>query len=314
MDTVTPGEISNWNHPPFGEGSGVIKNKKMYGLGASDEKAAVASLMMLAKKISKKDLETDVWLTFVNKEESDGSGTKSFIDWFEKEGHLAKYNNLAAVLLEPTGLATLELGHRGNIFVKLTTNGDSGNGSKPKEIKTHSVLEMMKVLNVVEGLDDEWSKSYTHQILGAPSIGVATSIQAGNMETPNKFPSTCVATLDIRTTPELHGVVLEKLKDQLKGFPVQVDYLYDPAPFGLTEGDSLIVTTMQEILPYKVKLSISWGSTDQCFFTAKNIPAVVFGPGEKRTMHKPNEFCYINKIDKGVDIFQTLINMWSKQK
>ena len=40
MDTVTPGDISNWRYPPFGEGSGVIKNKKMYGLGASDEDCA----------------------------------------------------------------------------------------------------------------------------------------------------------------------------------------------------------------------------------------------------------------------------------
>ena len=32
VDTVSPGEMTSWKYPPFGEGSGVIKNGKMFGL------------------------------------------------------------------------------------------------------------------------------------------------------------------------------------------------------------------------------------------------------------------------------------------
>src|SRR3989338_2018420 len=73
VDTVTTGEIKAWQVYPW---AGKIKGNKIYGLGASDEKAGVAALLLLAGKLVKNQPIVDVWLMFVVNEEVDGSGTK----------------------------------------------------------------------------------------------------------------------------------------------------------------------------------------------------------------------------------------------
>lgn len=286
----------------------------MYGLGASDDKSGVAVLMLLAKYLeATKSLQCDVWLTFVVKEELDGSGTKSFLNWFEEKGYKRKYKNLSAILLEPTDFCTLELGHRGNVFVSLTTRGNSGHGSQPKSIKIHSVLAMMNILQEIQKIEKKWIADYSHSLLGSPSVGI-TSIHAGDIHVPNKFPETCVLTLDIRTTPTLHAIVLKELKKSLKEYPVDIEFLYEPAPFGLTSKESPIVSAIRTILDDRVKLSISKGSTDQCFFTKRDISAVVFGPGERKTIHQPNEYCHLDNITKSLDMFMSLIDIWPNIK
>ena len=94
VDTVVPGEIKNWFDSPW---SGTIKKGKIYGLGASDEKAGVAALLMLAEKLVKNQPEVDIWLMFVVSEEVDGSGTKIAL----KSLPYKSYHKLAAVLVEP---------------------------------------------------------------------------------------------------------------------------------------------------------------------------------------------------------------------
>ena len=57
VDTVDPGEIKNWSDLPW---LGTIKNNKIYGLGASDEKAGAAALLLLAGKLVKNQPVVDV--------------------------------------------------------------------------------------------------------------------------------------------------------------------------------------------------------------------------------------------------------------
>ena len=49
MDTVNVGNMTKWKYPPTGKSAGKIVDGKVYGLGASDDKATVASMMLLAK-------------------------------------------------------------------------------------------------------------------------------------------------------------------------------------------------------------------------------------------------------------------------
>ncbi len=311
IDTVSAGDLNSWHTSPYGEKSGQIKDGKMYGLGSSDEKCAAAVLLELSDIWKTGNIPAcDVWLTFVISEETTGTGTKSFLDWFSKN-HRSKYKDIAALLLEPTGLAKGEIGHRGNVFIKLTTSGDGGHGSKPELVKNHAVFSMFEVLKKVQSIGEKWQLEFDDPILGYPSIAIATSITAGDQTSPNKIAETCVATLDIRTTPKLHPVVLGKLHQELKN--VEVEYLYDPAPLGITAVDDPIVQVLKSLLP-DIEIGISNGATDQCFFTEKNIPAIVFGPGEKSQMHKPNEYCELEKVKKSVGLYQQIITAWSTYK
>ena len=299
VDTVPAGDIALWKRNPF---EGKIVGGDIYGLGASDEKAAIATLLLLAKKMTKNQPSCDVWLTFVVNEEIDGSGTKSFVEWFAKSEQ-KKYKHIAAVLAEPTDLNKIKLAHKGNIFLKITTHGDGGHGSKPDKIKIHAVKKMYEVSEIVSKLAIKWAKEYKDELLGVPTVGLLTSISAGNISSPNKFPDSCVATFDIRTTPKLHDKVLKLITHALPGIDVKV--AYQPAPFGYTDKKEAIVKIIQKIS--RAKLSISSGSNDLCFFTSAKIPGIVFGPGNENCIHQPNEYCLLENIDKCVKIYNKII-------
>ena len=160
VDTVAVGEISSWEYNPF---KGIVEDDKVYGLGASDEKATIAVMLHLAEILVKQPPAVDVWLHFVVKEEVDGSGTKDCLEWFT-EHERRHYQEVAGVLGEPTGLASIEVAHRGNVFLTLTSFGDSGHASDPAKIKTHAAFEMFAFIKKVEVLGKKWEKTYSDSI------------------------------------------------------------------------------------------------------------------------------------------------------
>lgn len=304
MDTVFPGNLSSWKYPPFGNEAGVNVGSKYYGLGASDDKAGIASLILLAENLAKQKLQKDTWLVFVCKEEIDGSGTKNFIRWFQNEGWLKKYKKISAVICEPTGLKEIKIGHRGNVFVKIIINGDGGHGSKPQEIKLNSIMEAYKVIRRLNRTAKEWALQYRHPILGKPTLAV-TTISGGNPLSPNKFADSCTLTLDIRTTPKMHNLVITLLKEALKEFKISVELFYKPTPFGYTDPNTDIVIETKRLTGAKITINI--GSNDLCFFTELKIPGIIFGPGEHTTIHKVNEYCDLEKIKKASEIYKQLV-------
>ena len=82
LDTVKEGSISSWTYPPFGKKAGIIKDGKMFGLGSSDDKGGITSLLLLALEFKNKKTPIDLFFTFVVNEEIDGSGTESFVNYF----------------------------------------------------------------------------------------------------------------------------------------------------------------------------------------------------------------------------------------
>lgn len=302
VDTVEMGSLKSWQTEPL---ELTVKQGKGYGLGASDEKAGVASLMLLGSKLSKQKPEVDTWLTFVVKEEIDGSGTKSFLDWFVSKGYIKAYIDISAILVEPSYLREVELGHKGNIFVKIVTKGKSGHGSKPINKKDHAVWQMFEVMKKLDILSVKWKKEYQDAVLGEPTMAIPTSIKSGSEQCVNKIGESCSMTVDIRTTPKLHHLVVKKLKQELKGL-AQVELMGEPAPWGLTQKEAKIVKVVKKVVK-KVKLSLSQGSNDLCFFTQHNISAVVIGPGEKSCIHQANEYVKLEKIAKAVEIYEKII-------
>lgn len=304
VDTVPAGNVDLWTYGPFAPKS---VGGKIYGLGASDEKAAVAVLLKLAERFSKVKPACDVFMMFVVKEELDGSGTQEVVDWFcshQKD----QYEETAVVLGEPTNLTTVEIGHKGNIFLRVTTKGSSGHGSVPISWNDHAVAKMIDVVRILSRLAKQWETQYSHSILGSPTIGMVTSIGAGQEASPNVFPSTCTATFDIRTTPDLHAKALAFIQKAVKSKGV-VSTVYPPVAYGLTDPKARIVNIVREVANGSV--SISHGSNDLCFFSAAGMPAVVFGPGVVDCMHKVNEYVPEKNINLCISIYKDVIERFS---
>ncbi len=320
MDTVSSGS-QPWEYGPWNPQK---VEDKIIGLGASDMKGGLAASMLLAEETAASgEIPVDMWFTYVVHEETDGSGTKSFADWFEKEGYVQQYDETAAIFTEPTSLKELEHGHRGNLFLRMTTEGDSGHASRPHLLKTHSVRQMIGFADLLQNKFIEWSEEFTDGKFEPPTIGEITSIQAGvankkegdhetiEVESPNKFPSTCIATFDIRTTPDFHEVAFERIKKLGKESGVKVEFAFPPAPAGYTDPNEKIIKIAREIVP-DAELTVSEGSADLGFLTVHGVKAVILGPGEKNQAHKTNEYCYPDQILQAVDIYEQIVKAWAK--
>jgi acetylornithine deacetylase/succinyl-diaminopimelate desuccinylase-like protein len=236
-------------------------------------------------------------------EEVDGHGTNETVKFLSAK-YLKAYKSVSAIVCEPTGLDCIGLAHKGNLFLKITTVGESGHGSKPIKLGKHSVIKMYNIVTKLEKLGKSWKKRYKNQTLGSPTIGLVTSIKAGNETVPNKFPDKCDATFDIRTIPEMHDLAYKEIKRTIRDLG-KVEYLYPPVAFGFTDKEAVIAKILKKAA--KVKFVAFPGSTDMPFFTQKGVPTVIFGPGETKMMHKANEFCYLNKIEKCTKIFIQII-------
>ena len=303
MDTVSPGALSLWKFPPYGKEGGIELDGKVYGLGASDAKGSLASLLLLGAACVASQPAIDVWIVFVCKEETGGDGTKSFLAWFTEKKWLEKYTEISAVVCGPTNMKEIHLGHRGNIHAEITVSGDGGHGSQPELIKKHAILEAMKIVEELKQLESELGKTYADPVLGKPSIGI-TSIQAGDPVAPNKFPDTCSFTIDIRTTPSLHKSAFEIVEQLCVKHGAHIRVIYTPSPPGHTDPKAKIVVAAKKIVS---KIGLAKDSTDLCFFSEIGIAGIILGPGDQSISHKPNEYCEVALVDEATSAYVKLV-------
>lgn len=300
LDTVSASEKKLWKYPPYGRHSGVIKNNKIYGLGASDDKAGIAVILNLAKTIKP---EFDLWFTFVCNEETDGSGTKNFLSWFKKEKYLAKYKKIAVIIGEPTSLEKMEIGHRGNAFYQLTAYGKTGHSAKNYSEKDLAVDKMLKAIKSLQKSFSLWKKKYQDEILGEPSINI-TSISTGK-NSLNKIPEKCTATIDIRTTVKLHSQI-DKLIAKTLGAEIMVERIKSCDSPAVLNSKSRFLILCKKLFP-NLKISVSQGSTDLGQFIKAGIEGIVLGPGDYNTAHTIDEYVSIKNLEKAASMYKKII-------
>jgi putative selenium metabolism hydrolase len=145
IDTVGAGDPDSWKWDPY---EGKLENGIIYGRGASDQEAAMASLVYAARIIRDLGLDGDytLWITgTVQEEDCDGLCWQYLL----KERIL---NPEVVVITEPTNL-NIYRGHRGRMEMGVTTHGISCHGSAP-ERGQNAVYRMAKIVNEIEKLND----------------------------------------------------------------------------------------------------------------------------------------------------------------
>jgi len=299
MDTVS-GE--NWCQDPL---EPVEKEGKIYGLGASDLKGGIAALIALIDDLEEKDLEVDIFIEFVTDEEVDGSGTQEVLKFMEEKGMLSDYKNQSCVLTEPTGLEKVEIGCKGCVFAEITAYGESVHGSRPEKGE-NPVLKMKQVINRMKELKEDF-KQFGNEELGSPTIAVGTTINASG--SVNSVPSSCMMTCDIRTTPDIHSKVMDKIEKTLPE-NVEICPKSEPTPPSYTKPGEDIINSVKNV--FDADIDTAEGADDSPFYEEKEITTAVIGPGEKDCIHSPGEFIEVDKLLKSVELYAELAEKWSK--
>ena len=120
------------------------------------------------------------------------------------------------------------------------------------------------------------------------------------------MPDVAVASIDRRLVPgEEPGVVLEELRDiaaraiaGIPGLSVEVDEVWPGAGAVLTNEHSPVVDAMlsaNRTLGLPEELRGFSMATDGRFFSRQGIPTIIYGPGDPRLAHVPDEWIGIRR-------------------
>ncbi len=295
IDTVPTDDATKWTYGPF---TPTIKDGVMYGSGVSDMKAGDAGLMALAQYYQANTPPCDLWFSFVTQEETDGSGTQSFLEWFYEQKHHESYDHIEGLIPEPTNCEYFGLGHRGNYFVKLLVAPDTRESSRV----------IASLSRAIATLQDNWQAKYSHPLLGLPTI----ALTGVNYDAETAASSGASLVIDVRTTPELHNVFRDALATFLQAqYPTITYEIISDCPVGWCPDDSQLRAIATEYFPAIGQQSMP-GSTDLCFFSERDLPCLIFGPGQRETMHSIDETFICSKLDEYIELTKEIVEYYGK--
>ncbi len=295
VDTVPLG-TTPWKHDPF---SGEIIDGSLYGRGSCDMKSGAAVMLAAALSMAPLIRDRDLVLHLYGGEER---GCLGSFHMPERE-----FRNIAAVVVgEPTGARPLA-GHKGALWLTLSSSGRTSHASMPEEGDS----ALAKMLPAATPLLD-FVPVGTHPFMGR-GTSVLSTLHSGLNS--NSVPDSAVLTMDIRTVP---GMDHEKLREEIRGIC----------------GDGMVMDTTLDIPPVWTEPEHPWmkkvyalyealsGRQAQVaavqFFTdaaavrtrLPEVPVVIFGPGDSAMAHQVDEACPVSQITFMETVCRELIRDW----
>ncbi|MGE3273306.1 MAG: M20 family metallopeptidase [Chloroflexota bacterium] len=285
-DTVPPGE-SPWQHDPF---SGALVDGELWGRGATDMKAGLAAMLVAMASARRQGWQPkgDVRLAVTIGEEVDCAGAK----------HLRDTGGLDGVgwivIGEPTNLDVVAA-HRGALWLQIVGRGKTAHGSAPHL----GVSAIEHVMTLLRWLGERWPKvPYTpHDLLAAPTMNIGTI--SGGIKT-NVVPDWCEATVDLRTVPgqdhqAIHREIVDmaaELESTTPGLRLEVNVRNDIPPLETPIGHPLVhamAGAVEDVAGGAPAVRGATYYTDGGMWVDSDIPMVIFGPGDDKLAHQPDE-------------------------
>ncbi|MDC7125872.1 MAG: YgeY family selenium metabolism-linked hydrolase [Spirochaetales bacterium] len=301
IDTVTVGDESQWETPPF---SGEITDNLVKGRGSTDQKGGAASMIAAGRMLKELGYDGDfsIYFTFtVMEEDCDGM---CWLYLIEEEKLVPDF----FISTEPSS-CNLYRGHRGRMEMEVTFKGVSCHGSAP-ERGVNAAYKAAKGAIAIEKLNENL-KPDEENFLGKGTIVVSQMKAQGPSQCA--VPDTASLYLDRRLTwGETEELAVNQVKEVIEDFEdVKVPY-YDKISWkGTKFGQPLyfptwkidrnhpLVTSGEKA--YKIlydkdvkvdKWTFSTNAVSVC--GRYGIPTIGFGPGDENQAHAPNE---VNRIE-----------------
>jgi len=303
VDVVPPGEPAAWRHPAFGA---VLENGRLYGRGALDMKGAlVAGLHALAVvRSAGVGLAGDVHLMSVIGEEDGGMGTLASI--------LRGYRADGAVVMEPTDLA-LAPAQAGVLNFRILVSGLAAHGAVREE-GVSALEKLFPVHAAVRGLEEErnrrlagdplfsgyrlpfpicvgtvrggdWASSVPDHVTVEGRMGLAPgeSPDDARREMAEALASACALDPWLRD----HPPNLTWWGGRFLAARTATDHPL----VGAVRSAAADVTGREPPL-----VGMTYGADMGLLTQVGGTPAVLFGPGDIRRAHRPNEWVAVEDL------------------
>ena len=321
-DTKPIGDLSKWRTDPL---KPTIRDGKMYGLGTTDMKGAVAASVYAVAALHHQQsrLHGDVLLVVnADEERSMEFGSGFLAGEFEIKADIA-------ILGEPSGITGpefefLHVVSRGISCFRIRVHGTQMHSSLTDRLPSMNANQCMA--DVLLYLKHHLRLTFKpHALCPAPTINLAVRVNGGIGY--GVCPGVAVFESDIRTLP---GMTLKQLRDDIescldgyreKNPEVEIELEFESAPmdwFPPTEVPQdhamikAILDAAESELGFRPKLSAFPGGSDaKNFQGVAGIPTIPsFGPGWLPLAHGPNECVGVDSLASAAKIYANAIAVY----
>ena len=271
-----------------------IEGDRLFGLGSSDMKGALAVMMALAESLPRDTLPVNLLLVFYEREE--GPFQESGLGpLFEQVPELRKLG--FAIALEPTDGA-VQVGCVGTLHATLRFAGQAAHSARPWQGKNaiHAAGPLLSELG---------SRERTAVIVqGHTFYEVMSATLAKGGRARNVVAESFELNLNYRFAP---GKSLARAQQDLHEFVAgrcEVSFL-DLAPSGKVCGDNRWFQALERLSARPAEAKQAW--TDVARFSELGVDAVNFGPGETAQAHQRGEGASIAALQHSFDVLEALL-------
>lgn len=299
MDVVPPGELEQWDTPPF---EPVIRDGRIYGRGTLDDKGSFACAYSACKAFISEhtDFDGTIYLIAAADEEL---GSELGIIYLVEECGL----RFDVAIIPDGGRMDLSIyGEKGILWVEVTSTGVQAHGSTP-ELGRNAIVPLAELLAEIKTLD--LGQDYDREFDGW-TMNVGT-IQGGS--STNTVPALARATIDFRLPTGISKQrVLAGIEEKIAsvsrrspGAELKVAVIHETEPH-LSDKNSVIIRSFDRAAR-RLNLPMSYetfgGNTVAKNLYFAGITSVVHYPGDDKLAHVPNEFVIIDELVLGSALY-----------
>ena len=294
LDTVP--STPRWTRDPL---HASLEGERLYGLGSSDDKGSVASILhILAELKSSRFGKLEV--LFSNYEDNntvlDGEtwlGTPYFLSHHSLE---SKSGLNVEGTVEGDRLM-VSLGCGGRVGFTVTTLGKEAHSSDPRQGR-NAIYDMIRVIEALRKLPParmmlDGHEAYTELNVSKIRGGIAINI----------VPGECEITCERRVLPDEGW---EEVKRQVEGalahvkdVDFKVTYMKPQKSYLIARTHPAVTLTkesIEQVLGYTPKFKVESGRTDSIYLNEAGIKTVIIGPGE--VAHIADEYVNLKRLEE----------------
>src|SRR5579864_4256808 len=196
-----------------------VEGNRVYGRGSYDMKGGAAAILCAMAKLPSEKLSGTVIAALVSDEEYASIGAQHFV---------AHHKANACVVTEPSE-GRLILGHKGFVWVEITTEGRAAHGSR-WDLGVSAIARMGRIIAALDEFDRTTLRARTHPLVGAASQHCATVHGGAGLST---YAPNCTLQVERRTLPgETTTQVLNEIREAISavGEEASIELLLDRPP------------------------------------------------------------------------------------
>lgn len=320
IDVVDIGNRALWQFEPF---DGHIRDGKVWGRGAADQKGGMAAMLAAARIIKELNLAQQYTVYFIGsvmEEDCDGMCWNYII----REDQIRPDY---VILTEPTG-CRIYRGQRGRMEIEITTTGLSAHGSAP-ERGINAIYKIAPLIQAIEALNERLAYD---EFLGKGTVVLSQIKSIGPSQCA--VPDFCSLYLDRRLTwgetkesalQEIQNIIAENQVDARVNLPVYAGKAFTGKTYTMEKyfptwklepNHPLVqagIACFQKLFntePIIDKWTFSTNGVTIC--GVHGIPCLGFGPGFEEQAHAPNEWTPVDQLWRAAAFYAGLTAEFSE--